>query len=184
MSEVLEELHEECGVFGVCHVEDAASLSYYGLHALQHRGQEGCGIASMDHGVLQTHKGKGLVSEVFYPSVMGQLKGDCAIGHVRYSTAGGNEIENVQPLIANLEKHKFAVVHNGQIVNAKELRIELEKKGSIFQGSSDSEVILHLIQQGKGSFSQRIKQAFQRLRHLLSNLLVLMLELYHCFFLL
>ena len=163
MSEVLEELHEECGVFGVCHVEDAASLSYYGLHALQHRGQEGCGIASMDHGVLQAHKGKGLVSEVFYPSVMGQLKGDCAIGHVRYSTAGGNEIENVQPLIANLEKHKFAVVHNGQIVNAKELRIELEKKGSIFQGSSDSEVILHLIQQGKGSFSQRIKQAFQRL---------------------
>ncbi len=163
MSEVLEELHEECGVFGVCHVEDAASLSYYGLHALQHRGQEGCGIASMDHGVLQAHKGKGLVSEVFYPSVMGQLKGDCAIGHVRYSTAGGNEIENVQPLLANLTKHKFAVAHNGQIVNAKEMRVYLEAQGSIFQGSSDSEIILHLIQRAKGTFLERIKQAFSLL---------------------
>lgn len=158
-----EEIHEECGVFGVYHVEDSASLTYYGLHALQHRGQEGCGIAAMDNGSLVTYKGKGLVSEVFHDEQLRALKGDCAIGHVRYSTAGGNEIENVQPLFANLEKHKFAVVHNGQIVNAKELRLELEKKGSIFQGSSDSEIILHLIQQGRGTFLQRIKQAFQRL---------------------
>ena len=163
MSEVLEELHEECGVFGVYRVEDSASLTYYGLHALQHRGQEGCGIATMNGECLTTYKGKGLVSEVFHDEQIQALPGEYAIGHVRYSTAGGNEIENVQPLFANLEKHKFAVVHNGQIVNAKELRIELEKKGSIFQGSSDSEIILHLIQQGKGSFSERIKQAFQRL---------------------
>lgn len=158
-----DELHEECGVFGVYQIEDAASLAYYGLHALQHRGQEGCGIAAMDDDRLETHKGKGLVAEVFHDEQIAKLKGDCAIGHVRYSTAGGNEIENVQPLFANLNQHKFAVVHNGQIVNAHELRIELEKKGSIFQGSSDSEIILHLIQRAKGSFLERIKQAFQRL---------------------
>ncbi len=158
-----DELHEECGVFGVYGVEDAASLTYYGLHALQHRGQEGCGIAAMDQGSIDTYKGKGLVSEVFHDAQIAKLKGDIAIGHVRYSTAGGNEIENVQPLFANLNHHKFAVVHNGQIVNAKELRIQLEKKGSIFQGSSDSEIILHLIQRAKGDFLTRIKQAFAQL---------------------
>lgn len=163
LTDMNEELHEECGVFGVYQVEDSASLTYYGLHALQHRGQEGCGIATMDQDQLLTHKGKGLVNEVFHDEQLQALKGDKAIGHVRYSTAGGNEIENVQPLFANLQKHKFAVVHNGQIVNAKELRMELEKSGSIFQGSSDSEIILHLIQQAQGSFLQRIKQAFQRL---------------------
>lgn len=157
------ELHEECGVFGVYGVEDAASLTYYGLHALQHRGQEGCGIAAMDQNNIETHKGKGLVSEVFHDAQIAKLKGNIAIGHVRYSTAGGNEIENVQPLFANLNHHKFAVVHNGQIVNARELRIKLERQGSIFQGSSDSEIILHLIQRAKGDFMTRIKQAFAQL---------------------
>lgn len=159
----LKELHEECGVFGVYHVEDAATLAYYGLHALQHRGQEGCGIASINHNEILMHKGKGLVSEVFTQSILDQLKGDCAIGHVRYSTEGGNEIENIQPLFANLTQHKFAVVHNGQIVNAKEMRVYLEAQGSIFQGSSDSEIILHLIQRTKGTFLERIKQAFSLL---------------------
>jgi len=158
-----DELHEECGVFGVYHVEDAASLTYYGLHALQHRGQEGCGIAAMHGDVFHTHKGKGLVSEVFHDEHIAKLIGEDAIGHVRYSTAGGNEIENVQPLFANLNHHKFAVVHNGQIVNAKELRIRLEESGSIFQGSSDSEIILHLIHNAKGTFMERIKSAFAQL---------------------
>lgn len=157
------ELHEECGVFGVYDIEDAASLTYYGLHALQHRGQEGCGIAAMKETEIETHKGKGLVAEVFHDEDIAKLPGNYAIGHVRYSTAGGNEIENVQPLFANLNHHKFAVAHNGQIVNAMELRQELETLGSIFQGSSDSEIILHLIQRAKGSFMERIKQAFSRL---------------------
>lgn len=158
-----DELHEECGVFGIYDIEDAASLSYYGLHALQHRGQEGCGIAAMDHGIMRTHKGKGLVSEVFHDEDIQNLQGNFAIGHVRYATAGGNEIENVQPLLANLQEHKFAVAHNGQIVNAKELRLQLEKQGSIFQGSSDSEIILHLIQRAQGTFFERVKRAFQQL---------------------
>lgn len=158
-----DELHEECGVFGIYQNEDAASLTYYGLHALQHRGQEGCGIAAMKGGKITTFKGKGLVSEVFTEAQIHSLEGDCAIGHVRYATAGGNELENIQPLYANLQKDAFAVAHNGQIVNAIDLRNELEKQGSIFQGSSDSEIILHLIQRAKGSFLERIKQAFAKL---------------------
>ncbi len=157
------EIHEECGVFGVYGVEDAAVFTYYGLHALQHRGQEGCGIAAMDHNQMEIHKGKGLVSEVFHDPRMAELTGDIAIGHVRYSTAGGNEMANIQPLFANLLQQQFAVVHNGQIVNAKELRMRLEKQGSIFQGTSDSEIILHLIQRSKGSFLTRIKNAFRQL---------------------
>ena len=109
------EIHEECGVFGVYGVEDAAVFTYYGLHALQHRGQEGCGIAAMDHNQMEIHKGKGLVSEVFHDPRMAELTGDIAIGHVRYSTAGGNEMANIQPLFANLLQHQFAVVHNGQV---------------------------------------------------------------------
>lgn len=158
-----DELHEECGVFAVYQNEDAAALTYYGLHALQHRGQEGCGIATSSNGKLYAHKGKGLVSEVFHETQIKSLCGDFAIGHVRYATAGGNEIENIQPLLANLNQDKFAVAHNGQIVNAMELRQELECMGSIFQGSSDSEIILHLIQQAKGTFLQRLQVAFSRL---------------------
>lgn len=158
-----DELHEECGVFGILHADNASQLTYYGLHALQHRGQEGCGIACVDHECLRTYKGKGLVNRVFDDKILSNLTGNRAIGHVRYATAGGNEIENVQPLIANLKKHKFAVCHNGQIVNAYELRILLEKQGCIFQGSSDSEIILHLIQRAQGTFLEKIKKAFQQL---------------------
>ncbi|MEG0736451.1 MAG: amidophosphoribosyltransferase [Longicatena sp.] len=158
-----DELHEECGVFGVYHNEDAASLTYYGLHALQHRGQEGCGIASSDASAIYTHRGHGLVQEVFTTQSIEKLMGELAIGHVRYATAGGNELENVQPLHANLNHGEFSVCHNGQIVNAKDLRIELENKGSIFQGTSDSEIILHLIQREKGTFLERIKRAFSKL---------------------
>lgn len=158
-----DELHEECGVFGIVNNIDAASLVYYGLHALQHRGQEGCGIASMHQKQLYSHKNKGLVHDVFNDQSLQRLIGNYAIGHVRYATAGGNEIENVQPLQANHREGKFAVVHNGQIVNAKEMRIQLEKAGSIFQGSSDSEIILHLIQRAQGTFLEKIKQAFAQL---------------------
>lgn len=158
-----DELHEECGVFGVYCNEDAASLTYYGLHALQHRGQEGCGMACSNQEKIHTHRGHGLVQEVFDETSMRTLQGDYAIGHVRYSTAGGNEFENIQPLLANLNSEPFAVCHNGQIVNAEELRKSLEVKGSIFQGTCDSEIILHLIQREKGTFLERIQGAFRQL---------------------
>lgn len=168
----MDELHEECGVFGVYHNEDAASLSYYGLHALQHRGQEGCGIACSDTQRIKLVRGKGLVNDVIDAKKIEELTGMHAIGHVRYSTAGGNEIENVQPLFANLNNHEFAVCHNGQIVNAEELRIELENLGSIFQGTSDSEIILHLIQRAKGTWMQRIKAAYARLEGAFASLVL------------
>lgn len=158
-----DELHEECGVFGIYGNEDAVSLTYYGLHALQHRGQEGCGIAASNEKRIVNHRGHGLVQEVFKETMIQDMSGVHAIGHVRYATAGGNELENVQPLFANLNQNAFAVCHNGQIVNADELRMQLEKKGSIFQGTSDSEIILHLIQREKGNFLERMQKAFRKL---------------------
>ncbi len=140
------ELHEECGVFGVYGVPDAASLAYYGLHALQHRGQEGAGIVTVDkQGTLRRVKGEGLVTEVFNESKLAGLKGDMAIGHVRYTTAGGGGIENVQPFLFRHNSGDFALAHNGNIVNSTLLREYLENKGSLFQSTSDSEILAHLI---------------------------------------
>ena len=139
------ELHEECGVFGVYGVPDAASLAYYGLHALQHRGQEGAGIVSVDDGVFRRIKGEGLVTEVFEEEALRTLMGDMAIGHVRYSTTGGGGIENVQPFLFRHNSGDFALAHNGNIVNSARLRTYLENKGSLFQSSSDSEILAHLI---------------------------------------
>ncbi|WP_075878040.1 amidophosphoribosyltransferase [Merdibacter massiliensis] len=153
-----DELHEECGVFGVYHVEEAASLTYYGLHALQHRGQEGCGIAVSDGTQVKSYKGRGLIAEVFGEEQLQSLKGNIAVGHVRYSTAGGNILENVQPMLSVSHQGTLAMVHNGQIVNATQLRNALEDAGSIFQGTSDSEIILHLIQREKGSLLEKIKK--------------------------
>lgn len=160
---MFDELHEECGVFGVYQVEEAASLTYYGLHALQHRGQEGCGIAVSDGRAVQSYKGRGLISEVFHGDELAKLQGNIAIGHVRYSTAGGNTLENVQPLLSISHRGTLAMVHNGQIVNAIRLRNEMEDAGSIFQGTSDSEIILHLIQRQKGSLLEKIKQTARQL---------------------
>lgn len=160
---MFDELHEECGVFGVYQVEEAASLTYYGLHALQHRGQEGCGIAVSDGRAVQSYKGRGLITEVFHGDELAKLQGNIAIGHVRYSTAGGNTLENVQPLLSISHRGTLAMVHNGQIVNAIRLRNEMEDAGSIFQGTSDSEIILHLIQRQKGSLLEKIKQTARQL---------------------
>ena len=137
------ELHEECGVFGIFGVPDAASLTYYGLHALQHRGQEGAGIVA--DGTFRRIKGNGLVTEVFNEEKLATLRGDMAIGHVRYTTAGGGGIENVQPFLFRHNSGDFAMAHNGNIVNSKLLRDYLENKGSLFQSSSDSEILAHLI---------------------------------------
>ena len=139
-------LHEECGVFGVFGVRDAAQLTYYGLHALQHRGQEGCGIVSVgDDGLFRRVKGEGLVTEVFREARLAQLTGDRAIGHVRYSTTGGGGIENVQPFLFRHNTGDFALAHNGNLVNSHLLVRYLEDRGSLFQSTSDSEILAHLI---------------------------------------
>ena len=156
-------IHEECGVFGVYHVSSAASLSYFGLHALQHRGQEAAGIATSDGQNIKCIKGKGLITEVFNTETINKMDGIHAIGHVRYSTDGGNEIENVQPIMVRAHTGHFGAVHNGQIVNASELKEELENLGSIFQGSSDSEIMLHLIQREAGTFAEKIMGACRKM---------------------
>ena len=139
------ELHEACGVFGLFGVPNAASLVYYGLHALQHRGQEGAGIVSVDNGDFRRIKGNGLVTEVFNEEKLATLRGDMAIGHVRYTTAGGGGIENIQPFLFRHNSGDFAMAHNGNIVNSALLREYLENRGSLFQSTSDSEILAHLI---------------------------------------
>ena len=141
-----KELKEECGVFGVWGVPHAAEVTYYGLHSLQHRGQEGCGIVSVnDNGELHRVKGLGLVTEVFNSENLGSLHGNMAVGHVRYSTHGGGGIENVQPFLFRHNSGDFALVHNGNVVNSAQLRKYLEDRGSLFQSTSDSEILAHLI---------------------------------------
>lgn len=157
------ELHEECGVFGVYHLLGAANLTYLGLHALQHRGQESAGIAVSDGDSIRCRKGHGLVTEALSSQKLAELRGENAVGHVRYSTAGGGEWENIQPLLVRAKMGSLAAVHNGQIANARELREELEEQGSIFSSSSDSEILLHLIQRGRGSLLEKLQDACRRL---------------------
>lgn len=145
------ELKEECGVFGIYNVSDAASMTYYGLHALQHRGQEACGIVTVDEeGAFSRIKGAGLVTEVFNEENLKTLKGRMAIGHVRYSGASDRGIENVQPLKFRHKTGDFSLAHNGSIVNAPQLREYLESKGSLFQSTSEAEILAHLIKKPIG----------------------------------
>ena len=139
-----DKLHDECGVVGIFGAENAASLSYFALTSLQHRGQESAGIAVCDSKVT-LHKDLGLVGEVFHPGVFEKLKGSIAVGHVRYATAGGRTIENAQPFLNTFKNGSIALAHNGQLVNHAQLREILEDEGSTFSSSSDSEVILKLI---------------------------------------
>lgn len=145
------EIHEECGVFGVYNIKDAAQFVYYGLHSLQHRGQEACGIVTADGDRLLCKKDEGLVVEVFNQDNLAKLHGDKAIGHVRYSTAGGGGYDNVQPFVFHHHTGNFAVAHNGNIVNSSLLVKYLEKQGSLFHSTSDSEIIAHLIKKGSPS---------------------------------
>lgn len=142
-----DRLKEECGVFGIYDNDgfDCARLAYYGLYALQHRGQESCGIAVNDDGTIIYHKDMGLVPEVFNDVILNHLKGQIAVGHVRYSTTGASLRENAQPLVTKYVKGTLTVAHNGNLVNALEIRSELEKNGAIFQTTIDSEVIAYLI---------------------------------------
>jgi amidophosphoribosyltransferase len=141
-----DKLREECGVFGLWGADGASALVALGLHALQHRGQEAAGITSYDGRTFHNHRGIGHVARVFrQDEVMRELAGSAAIGHVRYSTTGGAGLRNVQPLFAELASGGFAVAHNGNISNAMRLRGELNRRGSIFQSTSDTEVIIHLV---------------------------------------
>ena len=143
---VFDGLHEECGVFGVFGVSDASSIIYYGLHSLQHRGQEGCGIVCVNgNGALCRARGTGLVSGVFDEEKLSSLAGSMGIGHVRYSTTGGGGLDNVQPFFFRHKSGDFALAHNGNIVNSRQLADYLEDRGSLFHSTSDSELLAHLI---------------------------------------
>ena len=135
-----------CGIFGVANVRDAAQLTYLGLYALQHRGQESSGIVTVDRdGLAHAHRGMGLVNEVFPPATLQRLTGDVAIGHTRYSTTGSSVLANAQPGLVNYRQGPLALAHNGNLTNAREVRDDLVRQGSIFQSSSDSEVLVHLM---------------------------------------
>ncbi|GAA5417434.1 amidophosphoribosyltransferase [Paraliobacillus ryukyuensis] len=153
-------LNEECGVFAIWGHEKAAEMTYYGLHAMQHRGQEGAGIVTSDRETLHLHKGNGLINEVFQEGQFTRLKGSAALGHVRYATQGGGGYENVQPLLFRSQKNSMALAHNGNLVNAQALKNQLEAQGSILQTTSDTEVIAHLIKRSCNvQMEESIKQA-------------------------
>ncbi len=142
---MLDELKDKCGVFGVFGHKDAAYLTYLGLYALQHRGEESAGIVASDGQKMTFHKGMGHVQEIFDETQLPKLTGDRAIGHVRYSTTGSSNIKNAQPILVDYSRGEVAIGHNGNIVNADILRSELEAYGSIFQTTTDSEIIIHLM---------------------------------------
>jgi amidophosphoribosyltransferase len=156
---------EKCGVVGVYGHPEAANLAYLGLCALQHRGQEAAGIVSSDGQVLVSHRGIGLVHDVFPEDIVRRLRGHAAIGHNRYSTAGASHLKNAQPLVVEYGRGGLAVAHNGNLVNAETLRAELEARGSIFQSTVDTEVIIHLVAASRAeTIEDRIVEALGRVR--------------------
>jgi amidophosphoribosyltransferase len=174
-----EHFHDECGVFGVYGHAEAAKLAYLGLYALQHRGQESAGIVSANGGELHVQKGMGLVEEIFTGDVLGKLPGTAAIGHTRYSTAGDTSLNNAQPIVIDCNKGKLALGHNGNLTNAGEWRRKLEHRGSIFQTTSDTEVIVHLIARSAArNLSGAIADALNQVEGAYSLLLLTRDELY------
>ncbi len=161
-----DKLHEECGVFGIYGHDDAAALTALGLHALQHRGQEACGIVSFDGDHFLSKRALGLVDNTFSSAeVIERLKGHIAIGHNRYSTTGEPMFRNIQPLYADMDFGGFAVAHNGNLTNAHMLRAELVQRGSIFQSTSDTEVFIHLIAvEREGSIVERLGKALRQVK--------------------
>lgn len=167
MATELKSLNEECGVFGVWNDDQAAQRTYFGLHSLQHRGQEGAGIVvKTDEDRLIGHKGLGLLADVFdRPESIDELQGRSAIGHVRYGTAGSRGIENIQPLLFHYLKEDIALAHNGNLTNAVSMREKLEADGAIFQSNSDTEVLMHLIQrQPQAQFVDRLKASLRQIK--------------------
>jgi amidophosphoribosyltransferase len=156
---------ETCGIFGIFGHPEASNLTYLGLYSLQHRGQESAGIVSADGETLYSHRGMGLVSEVFTREMIKKLSGNMAIGHVRYSTAGASHMKNAQPFVVDYSRGTLAVAHNGNLTNAKRIRDELEAYGSIFQSTMDTEVVVHLIAQSRETFlPDRIVAALQQIK--------------------
>ena len=164
MSAELEDIHEECGIFGVWGHPDAARLTYFGLHALQHRGQEGAGIVSNDNGHLIGHRGLGLLTQVFSDEhEIERLKGDKAIGHVRYATSGSGSVDNIQPFLFRFHDGDVALGHNGNLTNCVSLRRQLEDEGAIFHSNSDTEVLMHLIRRSNvPTFMDKLKEALNK----------------------
>lgn len=163
-----------CGVFGVYGHSNAAELTYYGLYALQHRGQESAGIVTCADGQFKVHKGMGLVPQVFKGKALESLRGNMAIGHTRYSTTGSSHLRNSQPLTVDCYKGQIAIAHNGNLTNAAQLREELELDGSIFQTTVDSEIILHLMARPSDNGENNLVQSLQRIEGAYS--LVIMTE--------
>ncbi len=171
--EETDKFHDECGIFGVFNHTEASNLTYLGLHALQHRGQEGAGICSSDGRHLYIEKSMGLVADIFSEKKLKRLPGTISIGHNRYSTAGSSALKNVQPIMVNFSLGSLAIAHNGNLVNAVELRDGLESEGAIFQSSSDSEVIVHLIANSRaGGLYDRLVDTMKKLHGAFSLLMM------------
>ncbi|HBI05391.1 MAG TPA: amidophosphoribosyltransferase, partial [Paenibacillaceae bacterium] len=162
--DIWDKLNEECGVFGVYNHPDAPSLTYYGIHALQHRGQESAGICASNGEVFTNHRGMGLVTEAFNNNELSRIHGHISIGHVRYTTAGESKLENAQPLIFKYSGGNLALAHNGNLVNADQIRYQLERQGSIFQTTSDTEVIAHLISRSGLEIEEAVKNALRLIK--------------------
>ena len=174
-----DRFHDECGVFGVFGHPEAANLTYLGLYALQHRGQESAGIVASTGNDLNLHRAMGEVEEIFQPGVLSKLKGSSSIGHTRYSTAGEKALLNAQPIMIDCNKGKVAVAHNGNLTNAGEWRRKLEHRGSIFQTNSDTEVIVHLIARSQArNFPAALGDALNQLEGAYSLLVLTAEELY------
>ncbi|HAA91753.1 MAG TPA: amidophosphoribosyltransferase, partial [Rhodospirillaceae bacterium] len=159
-----DRLHEECAVFGIYGHDEAAQHSTLGLHALQHRGQEAAGIVTYDGERFHAHRDLGLVGDIFSdPAVMRRLPGHAAIGHTRYSTTGEPMLRNVQPLFADLDLGGLAIAHNGNLTNARTMRQELVSSGCIFQSTTDTEIIIHLMATTQGTIVERLISAIRRI---------------------
>jgi amidophosphoribosyltransferase len=174
-----DRFHDECGVFGVYGHTEAANLTYLGLYALQHRGQESAGIVASTGNDLNLFRAMGKVEEIFQPSVLAKLPGSSAIGHTRYSTAGDKALLNAQPIMVDCSKGKIALAHNGNLTNAQEWRRKLEHRGSIFQTNSDTEVIVHLIARSQArNFSGALGDALNQVEGAYSLLVLTPEEMY------
>ncbi len=163
---MFDKFQDECGVFGIFGHPESANLTYLGLYALQHRGQESCGIVSSDGQKLRAYRGMGLVSDVFKrDSIFDELPGRNAIGHVRYSTAGSSDFKNVQPIMVDYARGSIAVAHNGNLVNAQDIRNDLENNGSIFSTTSDTEVLIHLLAKSQSdSLAERVAESMMAVK--------------------
>ncbi|MEX2103974.1 MAG: amidophosphoribosyltransferase, partial [Bacilli bacterium] len=163
--EIFDELKEECGIFGIVGHKDSAQMTYYGLHALQHRGQESAGICTTSGEKFSYHRGMGLVTEAFSNNELSLLEGMMSIGHVRYSTTGDSHLQNAQPLIFKYREGELAIATNGNLVNASQLKYQLEQEGSIFQTTSDTEVIAHLIARSKyDNIEDAVKETLKKIK--------------------